>query len=367
MRRDYRELVPLLRHRHEPDHPAVLALLARPRDVRLTIDARAAACASRRSSRATRGSRAGGKAAAVVLDPDTRRAAGQRELSVAGPGDADGEQRRRRRRCAARSRAIRAVSAGLDVQAGDRGGGAAPRHRISSRTTFACARLPDGRVGARIAGWTRPVRDDVLDTHPHGTIDMHDGLVHSCNAYFAQLALPARAGAAPRDGGAAGHLAGAVETSVQRVRDTLPQAGYGQGDVLATPLRMARVAAAIASDGVLRDVRWEQARPPSRRRPDVLLPPDAARLLARYMRDAVVSGTGRSLQQSPVADCGEDGHGGSRRRGVARLVRRICAVRAGDEAHRLRRHHRARRLRGTGGAPVAGEIVTAAAAAGLVR
>ena len=52
-----------------------------------------------------------------------------------------------------------------------------------------CVRLPDGRVGARITGWNRPIRDDVLDTHPHGTINMHDGFVHSCNAYFAQLAV----------------------------------------------------------------------------------------------------------------------------------------------------------------------------------
>ena len=34
------ELVPLLRHRHDPDHPAVLAFLDRKRDLQLTIDAR---------------------------------------------------------------------------------------------------------------------------------------------------------------------------------------------------------------------------------------------------------------------------------------------------------------------------------------
>src|SRR5205823_4353391 len=59
----------------------------------------------------------------------------------------------------------------------------------ASRTTFTCERLPDGRVGARLKGWSRPVRDDVTDAHPHGTIDLHDGLVRSCNAYFAQLAV----------------------------------------------------------------------------------------------------------------------------------------------------------------------------------
>ena len=39
IRRDYRDLVPFLRHRYEPDHPAVLALLRQAHDVRLTIDA----------------------------------------------------------------------------------------------------------------------------------------------------------------------------------------------------------------------------------------------------------------------------------------------------------------------------------------
>ncbi|MGH9203743.1 MAG: FtsW/RodA/SpoVE family cell cycle protein, partial [Vicinamibacterales bacterium] len=40
VRRDYRELVPLLRHRHDRDHPAVQRLLARTRDVHVTLDAR---------------------------------------------------------------------------------------------------------------------------------------------------------------------------------------------------------------------------------------------------------------------------------------------------------------------------------------
>ena len=67
--RDYRELVPLLRHRHQPNHPAVVAFRDRPRDVRLTIDAdlqrRVAAIVESQALRAK------GKAAAVVLDPDT--------------------------------------------------------------------------------------------------------------------------------------------------------------------------------------------------------------------------------------------------------------------------------------------------------
>ena len=67
--RDYRELVPLLRHRHQPDHPAVVSFRNRPRDVHLTIDANLQLRVA--SIVATQARKAEGKAAAVVLDPDT--------------------------------------------------------------------------------------------------------------------------------------------------------------------------------------------------------------------------------------------------------------------------------------------------------
>ena len=107
--------------------------------------------------------------------------------------------------------------------------------------------------GSSHQGWG-VIRDDVRETHPHGTIDMHDGLVQSCNAYFAQLAV--RIG--PTSLLDTANLLGisvARDDSVARLRATLPQAGYGQGDVVATPLRMARVVAAIASNGILRETR----------------------------------------------------------------------------------------------------------------
>src|SRR5581483_9039953 len=40
VRYDYRELVPLLRHRYEPNAPEVRRVLDRPRDVKMSIDAR---------------------------------------------------------------------------------------------------------------------------------------------------------------------------------------------------------------------------------------------------------------------------------------------------------------------------------------
>ena len=214
----------------------------------------------------------------------------------------------------------------------------------------------------RIRG-KRAVRDDVLDRHPHGTIDMHDGMVHSCNAYFAQLALAL--GPEPLlDTAAMVGISVAPSSSAQRLRATLPQAGYGQGDVVATPLRMATVAAALASDGVLRQPRLEASSPAI---VNALLPPEAARLLAGYMRDAVLSGTGRSLRNHPGRIAGKTGTAE-----VAGAASHSWFVGFAPYGPATKRVAFAVIVENAGygslaAAPVAGEIVSAAASAGLVK
>ena len=42
---------------------------------------------------------------------------------------------------------------------------------------YACIRLPDGRVGNFMRGSNRPIRDDVLDANPHGTLDMEHAVM----------------------------------------------------------------------------------------------------------------------------------------------------------------------------------------------
>ena len=106
IRRDYRDLLPMLRHRHEPAHAAVKAMLARPRDVRLTIDARlqlrVASILARYASRSQ-----SGHAAAVVLDPAT----GDLLASVSYPWpEASRLQRRRQRTPARHSSTARATA-----------------------------------------------------------------------------------------------------------------------------------------------------------------------------------------------------------------------------------------------------------------
>jgi cell division protein FtsW (lipid II flippase) len=364
VRRDYRELVPMLRHRFQPGHSAVKALLTRERDVRTTIDARL----QRRVVQILEGAAARSKtghAAGVVLDAATGEVLALASYPVpvvdrpVRPGADDRTEAyfdRARFGLYPPGSTFKLVTAA-----------AALRQDPALRSqVYTCGELPDGRVGVRIPGG-RPVRDDVLDHHPHGRIAMHDGLVLSCNAYFAQLALKLGPEAL-LDAAATLGISVSSDGSIERLRATLPQAAYGQGDVVASPLRMARVAAALANGGVLSEPRVE-SRPDLPVKRERLLSPQAAATLARDMRDGVLEGTGRGLRQHPMRIAGKTGTAeiagqpshswfvGFAPYEPAAASRRIAFAVMVEHA-------------GYGGreaATAAGQIVTAAAEAGLVK
>jgi cell division protein FtsW (lipid II flippase) len=365
IRREYDELVPLLRHRHDLNDPDVKPILERTRNLTLTVDA-ALQTRMAKTLAAHAKKSATGRAAAVVLDPAT----GDVLALVSYPWPAD--------RPADRT-ALLGAEGGTDALLDRARYGlyppgstfklvtatAALRRRLDlSGTTFGCIRLPDGRVGASIPGWNRPIRDDVQDAHPHGTINMRDGLVRSCNAYFAQLALRVGPDAILETALRLG-ISVAPSESPDRLRATLPQVGYGQGDVVASPLRMARVAAAVASGGVLRDARVETSPQPART--DLLLPPEAAARLASYMRDTVLHGTGRTLRNHPGRIAGKTGT--AQVNGAASHSWFVGFAPYGPAARRIAFAVIIENA-GYGGdaaAPVAGEIVTAAMATGLIK
>jgi peptidoglycan glycosyltransferase len=129
---------------------------------------------------------------------------------------------------------------------------------------------------------------------------------------------------------------------------------------------MARVAAAIASDGELREPRMERRAEKAAQR-ELLLPPDSAALLRRSLRDAVLNGTGRGLRNHPWRIAGKTGtaevrgarshswfvgfapHGGAEKR----IAFAVIVEHAGYGS--------------VAAAPAAGEIVSAAAESGLIR
>lgn len=359
VQRDYSALLPLVRYGADSTRPAVRLLLDRPRDVTATLDARLQARVGRALQRGIeRGSHARG--AAVVLDAST----GQVLASVSYPWPSEVETSGADE-ARARDAVFDRVRYGLYPPGSTFKllvAAAALRSRPElQQHGFVCQRLPGGRVGQTIAGWARPVRDDVQDTSPHGAVDLQHGLVASCNAYFAQLAMAI----GPRpliDAVSMFQIEVARPQSAEALGHTLPHAGYGQADVLASPIKMARVAAAIANDGMAMRPRWTLGGAPSPG--DRFLDTGDARRLASYMRQAVTSGTGRAVADNATPIAGKTGtaevqgrpshswfvgiapHGGSRRLAFAVLIEH-----AG--------------YGGRAAAPVAGEIVDAARELGL--
>jgi cell division protein FtsW (lipid II flippase)/cell division protein FtsI/penicillin-binding protein 2 len=377
IKRDYSELLPLVRHGFESSRSGVATLLARPRDLRSSIDAR---LQMRVASALRAGIARGGhtRGAAIVIDVES----GEVLASVSYPWPAsDGGSP-----TGTAADSTEAADALLDrpryglYPPGSTfkllvAGAALRSNPAVQNQKFACVRLPDGRVGNFVHGWPRPVRDDPMDTFPHGDVDLRRGLVVSCNAYFAQLAL--RLGPQPiLDAASIFQIEAARPATAAALQRTLPHAGYGQADVLVSPLKMARVAASIAGHGLVLPVQWTagsmqpsdepqpaaESRGPRQR---FLSETDAA-TLSRYMRDAVTSGTGRTLASNPTPIAGktgtaeiDDGHAHSWFAGFAPFggARRIAfAVIVENAGYGAR-----------AAAPIAGDIVNAARDLGLVK
>jgi cell division protein FtsW (lipid II flippase) len=365
IRRDYGPLLPLLRHRHQPGHPAVRGFLEGTRDVTLTVDApfqvRVARILEKYAART-----ATGRAAAVVIDPDTGDLLASVSYPLPGsdqPGEGEGEEAaaqsvfdRARFGLYAPGSTFKLVTAAAALRLDP----------ASWNRTFICTRQDLGRVGARIPGYG-VVRDDEQDEHPHGSIGMRDAIVQSCNAYFAQLAV--RLGPRPLlDTATLVGISVARDNSVNRLRDTLPHAAYGQGDVVATPLRMARVAAAIANGGLLREPRLERTVSSDKTRTDQrLLSAEAAKLLASSLRDAVTVGTGRNVGAHPWRIAGKTG---TAENSNAPSHAWFVGFAPYDHADKKIAFAVLIENAGYGGAiaaPAAGEIVSAAAARGLIK
>jgi cell division protein FtsW (lipid II flippase) len=363
VQRDYAALLPIVRHGIDPSRPDVALLLSRPRDVQASIDARL----QQRVGQALRAGIERGahaRGAAVVIDVDSSEVLAS--VSYPWPADVDGVASGDDR---AREALLDRARYGLYPPGSTFKllmAAAALRSRPEIQAVpHVCQRLPGGRVGAHIDGWARPVRDDVLDTVPHGAVDLHRGLVVSCNAYFAQLAMalgprPVIEAVSPFQ------IEVARPSTPQALRDTLPHAAYGQAQVLASPLKMARVASAIAAGGTVVPARWVVGEAPGADAGTPWLAPADAARLARDMREVVTSGTGRVLAGNATPMAGKTGtaevdrrpahswfvgfapYGGSRRIAFAVLIEHA----------------------GYGGrtaAPIAGDIVDAARALGYFR
>ncbi len=288
---DYTELAPLIRYRHAPGNSEIQKLRNRDRNVRTSLDARLQLAASEilrqhlNKAHLEHG-------AIVMMDTHTGgilAMVNAPEPSFTAPAQAphhstDELLDRARYGTYPPGSTFKIVTAMAALRLDPE----------NAKQTYACRRLPDGRVGALIPGWNRPVHDDDKD-HAHGSLQMRQAIIVSCNGYFAQLGVY-RVGTK-----ALAETAKLLEISTgpeKNLHKFLPFAAYGQGEVLVTPFKMARIAATVANDGMMPQGRWvndgSDARSTAMRR---VIDADSARFIADAMRGVVLEGTARGAMQ----------------------------------------------------------------------
>ena len=287
--RDFAELAPLVRYRHQPGNAAIQQLENRDRNVRTSIDirlqVRATEILERRLHAAKRE-----KAAVVVMDAQS----GDVLALVSLPAPAKGAR-------------------GTPDELLDRAryGQYPPGSTFKLVTAIAALRLNPqltgktfqcrsfgGRGGAQIPGWRRIIRDDIGDP-AHGTLAMRQAITVSCNAYFAQLGVFEVGPKALRD---TLHLLELPDADPAELKAMMPFAAYGQGPVLVTPFKMARVGAIVASGGMAPQGRWIADESDARNAPPrALVPPEIADFLADSMRSVVTNGTARRAMKGATS------------------------------------------------------------------
>jgi cell division protein FtsI/penicillin-binding protein 2 len=120
---------------------------------------------------------------------------------------------------------------------------------------------------------------------------MARGITVSCNAYFAQLGVFGVGAKALQEMAEVIEVPAGERSEIQKM---LPFAAYGQGPVLMTPFKMARVSAAIADGGTMPQGRWViDDSNPRLQPPKLIVPEQHANFIAAAMRSVVTSGTGR--------------------------------------------------------------------------
>ncbi len=386
---NYRELVPLLRHRYQPDDPEVKRILGRDRTVRLTIDVRlqlaaeeilrkyvAQADAASPPSK-PKGAGAGAEtgaagvngAAAVVFDADTGDLLASASYPLPARLPAAPESKpggtlvdRARYGIYPPGSTFKVVTAFAALK----------KDPKLAAKTFECKLLPGGRAGNQVNG--RTIHDDPTVTSPHGTVDLDKGLRHSCNAYFAQLAAYSVGGQALLDTAQLFGIAVARPNTEHQLKDALPQAAYGQGQVIATPFQMARVAATVAAEGKMPEGRWILGgdNPRSGVPVSVLDAPETA-VIGHALRGVVTDGTAAAYLsgvQPPIA--GKTGTAEVKDQKSHSWFIGYAPYTTGPRAPGTRRIAFAVIVEhgGYGGrfaAPAAGEIVRRAAALGLLQ
>jgi cell division protein FtsW (lipid II flippase)/beta-lactamase class D len=319
VKRDYSEVIPLLRYRYRPNASEVRRILDRDRNVKLSIDIalqqRVAAIVRDKIREAKKE-----RGAAVVMDADTgdvlaavsypwpedlRLLAAKLE-----PDDDDEEENdiQKERDDYAKSERFDRAFWGIYPPGSTfkivTSIAALRKDAQAINDKFNCVPM-GGRQGAMVQG--RAILDDESDgAGGHGNIGLDKAIEDSCNAYFAQSAVE-RIGAESFFQTASqmdlAFTQGANKDALQKAfRDSLAQAAFGQGVVFVTPFQMARVAATVANGGQMPYGRWvTDASNKRNNTPAALITNEQANYLANAMRGVVTQGTAKRLANTSIA------------------------------------------------------------------
>lgn len=337
-KRDYSALLPVWWVHQDPAAPAFKALMEKPRNLQLTVDMKMQVALTNAVDHALQAARQDliktgtpsdsasdvVRAAAVVLDAET----GAVLASVTAPrplrlGSAlrlyspDAEELFDRPRFGVYTpgSTFKLVTAMAALR----------KDPSLAEKPFQCRLLPgENRAGTILPGQSRPIRDDAKD-HPHGNVSMRYGIQVSCNAYFSQLATLEVKAEALHNTAELFDISTSRPNTVKRLEQVIHQVGFGQGEVVASPLQIATVAATVANGGrfvkpiytLEQEVRTRglvtgradaEVRSGELQVGDRILTEGQATLLADAMRDVVTAGTARrALGTLPLHVAGKTG------------------------------------------------------------
>jgi cell division protein FtsW (lipid II flippase) len=300
VKRDYAALVPAFRDRFRTAGGRLAELLARPKDVRLTLDARMqwAALQALEANLPVIGGVRRSKGAAVVLDAATGailagvsipgydpNALGEIDLEKVYGADNKAAYDRARFEIYPPGSTFKVVVAAAALEGGWLG-------LPDSRRTYVCRHenvIPWKYQGGE---HLRHVTDDEAES-AHGSLGLPRALVESCNVYFAWLGTqlgPQRLFEFAHDRFRL-ELKGVA--SAAGLEANLPDNAYGQAKITVSPLRMAAVAAAIVNGGrAVEPFLFLEPGPDNARSGRILEEANAA-LLRDWMVEVVKRGTGR--------------------------------------------------------------------------
>lgn len=308
-KKDYKELLPLIHNRYNPVNISANLLKYKNRNIKTSIDIRLQVRLSEILKNEIESQKLK-KGAIVVLEPSSGDLLASVNYPIPEDEPTEGKNAAQQEQTVERESFFDRARFGV-YQPGSTfkivTGMAAMREDADSENKeFFCTRLSDGRAGNTVRG--RAIKDDILD-NPHGTIRFENGLIKSCNAYFAQLGTEIAGADELFKTAGLFNIEVAKPNTAAELNKYLPQSSFGQGEIVASPFQIAKVSATVANGGLMQTGRWITDDNNLRNNPAIqIITSSQASVIAKAMRGVVTTGTGRKmLAANPIQIAGKTG------------------------------------------------------------